>query len=339
MIDELDISETALKIKCGNNLISGIGFKKSQGDLTAKLKSLAGYNCVIIEEADEADEESFMQLDDTLRTIKGDIAIILLLNCPEKKHWIIKRWFNLEPCAEADGFYEAKLKDSCANNTLYIHTTYFDNFDNISEGTRQNYENYRLTNPDHYWNMIRGLVSSGRRGLIFKNIKTISLKEYNELPYVPYYGLDFGFTNDPAAFAEIKEHNRTIWLHELFYQTGLTNYAIAKKFTDLKISKTADIIGDSAEPKSITEIQREGWPIRGSVKGKDSVNAGIDKLLGYDIYIVEDDKNLADEFLNYIWMLDKNKEPTNDPVDEFNHLIDAVRGAVFTRNSGPYIGF
>ena len=84
--NSLDIADNAMIIKYGANSINAVGFRKSSGEQKSKLKSLASYNCIIIEEADEIPEEDFMQLDDSLRTIKGDIVIILLLNPPPKTH-------------------------------------------------------------------------------------------------------------------------------------------------------------------------------------------------------------------------------------------------------------
>ncbi len=104
---DLEISEGGrLAFKYKKNSIIGIGFKKSSGDQKSKLKSLAGFNCVLIEEADEIGEDEFMQLDDSLRTAKSDILVILQLNPPDKNHWIIKRWFNLVDVG-IPGFYKA----------------------------------------------------------------------------------------------------------------------------------------------------------------------------------------------------------------------------------------
>jgi phage terminase large subunit len=321
VLEELDVKDSNLIIKYQQNQINGIGFKKSSLDLTAKLKSLAGYNCVIIEEADEIQEDEFLMLDDSLRTMKGEITIFFLFNPPDKGHWLVKRFFNLEASSEADGFYNIKLKDSCKENTILIHTTYLDNIKNISQSTINNYENYKLTRPDHYFNMIRGLVSSGKRGLVFKSYKTISDKEFDELTYPSFYGLDFGFSADPSALTEIKEHNENVWARELIYETGLINVEISKRFEQLGVSKGSPIYADSQEAKSIEELKRMGWNIMPCVKGKGSVNAGIDMLLGKVIHITESSKNIANEFLNYAWALDRNKEPTNDPIDKFNHCF------------------
>ncbi len=337
IIGQLNIREHNLFISYGANRINGLGFRKSSSDQKSKLKSLASYNCVIIEEADEINEEDFMQLDDSLRTLKSDIVIVLLLNPPDKNHWIIKRWFNLIDSG-VEGFYKPVLKQSEAHNTIFIWTSYLDNLDNLNASTITNYEHYKDIRPDYYYNMIKGLVSEGKRGRIYKNWQPISVKEYEELPYPESYGLDFGFTNDPTALVGIKTHNNKVWTRELIYETGLTNPRISAKLGQLGIKKTATIWADSAEPKSIEEIKLDGWNIKGAVKGQDSVNVGIDMMLDKEVYYTEDSKNIALENQEYKWALDRNKEPINEPIDKFNHCMDAIRMNVFSESKREFIG-
>src|SRR3990167_11404718 len=109
-LKEQDISssfrttENDMFIERGQNSLRAHGFRASSGSLTARLKSLAGYNFIWIEEAEEIGEEEFRKLDDTLRTTKGRIRIILTLNTPSKNHWLLKKWFDLEPSGQ-QGFY------------------------------------------------------------------------------------------------------------------------------------------------------------------------------------------------------------------------------------------
>jgi phage terminase large subunit len=337
-INELDIKEHGLTITYQENKINGIGFKKSSGDQKSKLKSLASYNCVIIEEADEVHEEDFMQLDDSLRTIKSNIKVIMMLNPPSKNHWIIKRFFNLDP-SEHDGYYKLSLKPEVAHNTVFIHSTYKDNEKNISHSTKSNFEQYKATRPDHYYNMIEGLVSEGARGRIFTNWQRISDEEYEQLPYPVSYGLDFGFTNDPTALTEIKTHNNKVYCRELIYRAGLTNQDISREMERLGVNKEAEIIADSAEPKSIEELGRLGWIVIPATKGADSVRAGIDILLGKEVYYTHSSKNIDTEVQEYKWALDRNKEPTNAPIDEQNHSIDSLRYNIFTKNNTGFVGF
>ncbi len=327
--DEIHVRENPSGFSYGKNRIDSMGFRKSSSDQKAKLKSLSNYNCIIIEEADEIPEDDFMQLDDSLRTLKADIIIILMLNPPDKRHWIIRRWFNLI-ASGVDGFYKAVLKNSITN-VIYIFTTYLDNVKNLNESTITNYEAYRYNKPDHYYSMIKGFVSEGKKGRIFKNWMPISDKEFDKLPYNSFYGLDWGFTNDPTAFIEIKEHNNKVYTKELIYEPGLINQDISKRLGELKIGKDSPIYADSAEPKSIEELKRSGWNVIPTEKGQDSIIAGIDMVLDKEVYYTESSVNIAMEDQEYVWALDKNKEPINEPRDEFNHTMDAIRGAIFTR--------
>lgn len=334
----LEIRDHALTINFKKNTINGIGFRKSSSDQKAKLKSLAGYTDIIIEEAEEVAEEDFIQLDDSLRKIGSEIRIFLLFNLPDKNHWIIKRWFNLLDSG-IEGFYIPEAKESEKHNTQYCFATYKNNEINLNETTIANFERYKTERPDHYWNMIMGLVPSGKRGIIFKDWKPITIEEFNELPYSSFYGMDFGFSSDPTALVEIKEHNNKVWLRELIYETGLTNQKIAKRLDELGVERSAFIYADSAEPKSIEEIHQLGWNILPSTKGKDSINAGISMLLDREICYTEGSTNLVREIQEYRWALDKNKEPTNKPIDDYNHILDSCRYGILTHNTKPFIGF
>lgn len=336
--DEITVREQMLSFKLGRNVINGIGFRKSSGEQKSKMKSLANYNCVIIEEADEVAEEDFMQLDDSLRTTKTEIIVILLLNAPSKDHWIIKRWFNLVESG-VEGFYLPVLKDSEKHNTCHIMTDFTDNIQNINETTIVNFEKYKETKPDYYWNMIKGLVPEGARGRIFKNWKPTTNEVFNQLPFASFYGLDYGFSNDPTALIEIKKHNNKVWIKELIYEKGLTNKLIAKRMNQLGVPKSAKIYGDSAEPKSNQELRDEGFNVIDAEKGPDSVRKGIDYMLDLEVFYTEDSANIAKEQQEYKWALDKNKEPTNDPIDDFNHGMDATRYGLFTDKSSGFVGF
>lgn len=335
--NQIAIRENTLDFKYGKNKINGIGFRKSSGDQKSKLKSLANYNCIIIEEADEVSEEDFQQLDDSLRTLKAPIKVIFCLNAPDKNHWIIRRWFNLLPSG-VEGFYKPELKAS-ETDTVYIHGTYKDNARNLPQKKKDNFLKYKETNPEHYYNMIEGYVSEGAKGRVFTDWKPIPDNDFYDLSDIPsYFGLDFGFSNDPTALVEIKEHNNKIYLRELLYETGLTNQMIAGKLKDFNIDYET-VYADCAEPKSIEEIRKEGFNVRECIKGAGSVNAGIDMLKGKEIYYTESSKNIALETQNYKWKLNKDKEPMNVAEDKWNHLMDATRYGVYTNSTKKLIGF
>ncbi|QDP67645.1 MAG: putative terminase large subunit [Prokaryotic dsDNA virus sp.] len=326
------------------NKVVGIGFKKSSGDQKSKLKSLASYNTIVVEEADEIAEEDFMQLDDSIRTVKGDIMVVLLLNPPERDHWIVRRWFNLIDVPGVEGFYKPVLKDEHRHNTIAINTSYLDNIANIAPSSIANFESYKDSKPDYYWNMIKGYISDGARGRIYKNWKPITYAEFKELPYPPIYGLDFGFSNDPAALVELKMHNNKVWAHELIYETGLHNVGavpntLSKRFEDLGMSGADLMYGDSAELKSIEELCADGWYVEPAVKGPGSVSAGIDLLQGLEVYYTEESPNIARESREYKWRLDRNKLPTGNPEDGNDHCMDAIRYGVYSHRQSTFVGF
>ena len=140
------------------------------------------------------------------------------------------------------------------------------------------------------------------------------------------YGLDFGFSNHPSALVRTIETDDAFYVDELIYQSGMLNSDIAKRFESLGLRKNYDeIIADSAEPKSIQEIHNAGYNIKGAVKGADSIRSGIDRLQSKPIYVTKRSTNLIKELRSYSWALDKNGNPTNKPIDDNNHAIDALR--------------
>ena len=148
---------------------------------------------------------------------------------------------------------------------------------------------------------------------------------------VLFSGLDFGFSNDPTALIRIAKLGNKLYLDEVIYQTGLTNSDLAKRIK-LYPDKLGEIYADSADPKSIEELRREGLPIKKAVKGNDSVNAGISKLREYEVYYTRRSKNIKKEVDNYQWMMVGGKQ-INKPIDDFNHALDSIRYAVYTKYS------
>jgi phage terminase large subunit len=143
------------------------------------------------------------------------------------------------------------------------------------------------------------------------------------------FGLDFGFSNDPSALIKVIDTPEAFYLDEQFYQTGMLNAHIISRFKALGLRPNYDeIIADSAEPKSIQEISLAGFNIKPAVKGPDSIRAGISALQSKPILVTKKSINLIKEFRQYSWALDKDGNPTNKPIDAYNHAIDATRYAI-----------
>lgn len=321
IVDQIEVTDTIMKLEYGSNSINAVGFKKSSGEQKSKLKSLASYNCVLIEEGDEVPEEDFMQLDDSLRTIKGDIKIILLLNPPAKNHWIIKRWMKLLP-SEQPGFFDFELKDGITD-TILIKTDYRDNKVNIAPQSIEQYEKYKETKPTHYWNMVKGLVPETVVGKIYNNWQVI-----DSIPHearLERRGLDFGYSNDPSALVDIYYYNGGYIVDEQLYQKGMSNKQIADTILNLK-NPQALVLADSAEPKSIDEIRLYGVNIIGSQKGQGSVNQGIQYVKDQKISITSRSNFMLKEYDNYAWKIDKDSgEALNVPEQGWDHCMDALR--------------
>lgn len=179
------------------------------------------------------------------------------------------------------------------------------------------------------------------RGLTGK-IEGLILKKWSVCETIPEgakhlaAGLDFGFTNDVTAVVDMYMLNGELWADELIYETGLTNVPIlgaprqepniSDSLTEIGFNKRLVIIADSAEQKSIAELKSIGWAIEPATKGPDSVINGLDILKRYHLNITRRSTNLRKELNSYKWKVDKKTGlPLNEPIDKFNHAIDAMR--------------
>lgn len=339
---EINESKMSIHYKPTGNTIISKGFRKSSGNRSAKLKSLAGLTHVLIEEADENTQNDVNKLDDSIRTNKiEDIQIIFLHNPPSKNHWITKRFYNLidvdiydKTGKKITGYYAAEPKSD--PDVLVIFTTYKDNLKNLNEKTIKKYEAYGdpdsiFYDEEHYYVDVCGLIPEGARGRIYKNWKPITTAFFKSLPYDSYYGLDFGYSDDPVALVEIKSHNNRNFMRQVIYEAGLTNPLLAERMKAKGVSTKARIYADSQEPKSIQELKDLGFKMMVPAdKGPDSVLFGIKQLKSMENYVTEDSKDIWVENEEYVWELDNDGEPTDKPVDKKNHAKDAIRYGVVT---------
>ena len=137
------------------------------------------------------------------------------------------------------------------------------------------------------------------------------------------YGMDFGFSQDPAAVIALYKYNDDIIVDEVIYQTGLLNSELSN------LMKTYGVVGeiyaDSAEPKSIHELKRLGHQVKPVEKGRDSINYGIQILQQKHMLVTRRSKNLLDEFSKYMWKKLRDGGYDTTPIDAYNHACDALR--------------
>ena len=174
------------------------------------------------------------------------------------------------------------------------------------------------------WGIAEGLVYENFEELEF-NIEDIKRRSNIKSAF----GLDFGYTNDPTAFicTLVDLDNKEIYIFDEHYQKAMTNKMISDMIKYKGYSKEM-IIADSSEPKSIDDIQRNGiYRILPAKKGKDSILNGIQFIQDFKIYVHPKCENTIVELSNYVW---SNKEGVNinKPIDEYNHLMDALRYAL-----------
>ncbi len=165
-------------------------------------------------------------------------------------------------------------------------------------------------------------------GLIFEQWSQI-----DQMPDGNYkFGMDWGFTNDPSVIIKVIETDEAIYADEILYRTGMLNREIIAFMESVGIRKRYDeIIADSAEPKSIEEVSQAGYNIKPAKKGADSIIYGINNIKSKQFFVTKRSVNLIKELRNYSWVVDKNGQPTNKPIDSYNHLIDALRYATEKR--------
>jgi phage terminase large subunit len=325
--DQFHVVDNDMFIERGQNSLRAHGFKASSGSLTARLKSLAGYNFIWIEEAEEIGEAEFRTLDDSLRTVKGRIRIILTLNTPPKNHWILKKWFDLEPSHH--GFHLPKLKAD-ATDTVFISGTWRENEPNLDAHTIQRYKDYQYTNPSYYWQVIEGLSPDEVRGKIYTGWQTIDAvpKEARLMRF----GLDYGWFPDPACAVAIYYWNGSYIVDEIAYGTELTNEHLAMKCREVG---QATIIADAAEPKSIAEMRKYGVVVQGSDKGHDVVNYRIKVVSQKKIYVTKRSHNVWTSYENYAWAEDKDGNPKNEPAHTWSHAMDALGYGISSLHNKP----
>ncbi|MFI5159140.1 MAG: terminase large subunit [Sphingobacteriales bacterium] len=192
----------------------------------------------------------------------------------------------------------------------------------LSDKTRLVLESLKNTDAERWRVYARGLTGK-ITGLILKNWH-ICQSIPNDAKLIAA-GLDFGFTNDETGCILVYKQNGELWIHEVLYETGLTNPDISKKLTIAGVSRRTEIIADSAEPKSIEELRRLGWYVTGAKKGADSILNSIDILKRYRINVTQESINLRNELSRYKWKTDASGRSLNAPADKWNHLIDPLR--------------
>lgn len=350
-----DRLDTGIKHKkTGEMMVFTKGFRASSNDKKANLKSVSNVDIAVVEEAEDIrDEMKFNTFQDSIRN-EGAVVIVIL-NTPDVGHWIVKRYFTTVPVKpkdvapykitekELDGYF--KIVPKKIPGVVVIQTNYKDN-EHLPTKTVQRYEAYgnkedARYNLHHYLTAILGFATTGKTGQVFKKVKPITLEDYLALPYREYYGQDFG-TASPAGLVGVKIHRNSIWFREMNYKP-MEVKEIGKLYSTLGFNFGDPIIADHADKEACDKLEAgwkyseldpdevekyprllTGYKIIRCQKGRGAVRFRINMLNEMNMYCTEDSKNAWHEIANYVYDVDKNKMPTDDPVDLFNHLLDPL---------------
>lgn len=270
-----------------------------------------------IEEAYEiTSEDAFDRLDESIR---GQIPkgmyhqVVLTFNPWSDRHWLKKRFFD-EPS-----------KNVLAMTTNYMCNEFLSEADLVLfEEMKKNPRRYRTAGLGE-WGIVEGLVYENWEERVF-DVHEISIR-----PSVrSAFGMDFGYVNDPSTLfcGLVDTVAREIYVFDEIYEKGMSNEDIKERVSEMGYSKER-IKADSAEPKSIAYLRKAGLTrIRAAKKGPDSIRAGISIIQDYKIIIHPRCVNFITEISNYTWDKDKFDNAINKPIDDFNHLMDAMRYAM-----------
>ena len=275
-----------------------------------KVKSIKGISDVVMEEASEFNLDDYTQLTLRLRERKHkQKQIFLMFNPVSKVNWVYKTFFIRKP-----------------KNTVVYQSTYKDN-NFLDEQTIENIEDLANRNPSYYKIYALGEFATLDKLVFPKYTKQLLSKE--ELSHLPsYFGLDFGFTNDPSAFTHTKidMENKKLYVVEEYVRKGMMNNEIADAIRTLGYSKEV-IQADSSEQKSVAELRSLGLNRVTAVrKGPGSVMQGIQFIQQFEIVVDERCVKTIEELENYTWKKDrKSGEYINKPADSYNHCIDSIR--------------
>ncbi|PMC20180.1 PBSX family phage terminase large subunit [Staphylococcus pettenkoferi] len=275
--------------------------------------------------------ETFDKFSTVVESIRGSVddpeffkQITITFNPWSERHWLKPTFFD---------------EDTKLNNTFSYTTTFRVNewLDDVDIGR---YEDLYRTNPrrarivcDGDWGVAEGLVFENFEVKEFDWVKKLKDKQ------VVAHGSDFGFTQDPTTLVStiVDTQNKELWIYDEHYQRGMLTDEVYQMYID-KGLKNAEIVADSAEKRLITEIKRKGISnIKPSVKGQGSIMQGVQFIQGFKIYVHPSCEHTIEELNTYTFDQDKDGNWLNKPIDENNHILDALRYSLekfhFPRNN------
>jgi len=309
--EHFDVTKAEITNKLTGSSIIFSGVKTSSGDQTAKLKSINAVTTFVVDEAEElTDEEVFDKIDFSVRAKGVKNRCIVILNPTTKEHWIYQRFFQNR--GVPDGHNGDK------ENVNYIHTTYLDNIENLSESFVLGLKDMQRNRPEKFRHQIMGGWLDRAEGVVFTDWSIGDFpKDMDTI-----FGQDFGFSVDPSVLVEVAVDKKLkkVWAKLHFYKPGMATsqlYESNRRYAGKNL-----IVCDNSEPRLLSEFKMKGLNVTPTIKKKGSILTGIAMMQDYHIVIDSNSIDLIKEFNNYSW-----KMKGSVPRDDWNHGIDALRYA------------
>lgn len=294
------------------------GIKTSSGNQTAKLKSIHGITTFVCDEAEEwTNEQDYDKIMLSIRQKGIQNRIIIIMNPTDSNHFIYKKYIeNTHELKYIDG---VPVQISTHPNVLHIHTTYFDNIENLSPQFVKEVQQMKEDNPEKYAHTVIGRWADVAEGAVFKKYGIVD--EFPSHARKIAIGIDFGYSKDVTAIVKCGIVDNSLYVEELCYKTNMLSSDIIKELRKYDLF----VYSDSADPRLIDEIGLGGVIIYPTQKGAGSIVAGIDKMNDMELFVTKNSYNLQKELRNYVWDKDKDGNYINAPIDAYNHAIDATR--------------
>ena len=331
------VTSTNSHIESKGNRIAFKGIKTGSKQQTANLKSLFGFNCFVVDEAEELpDYETYEKVFLSIRSKDKQNLTILILNPSSVHHWIYRHFFAGKNVYAGSNI----IKD----NVCYIHTSYKDvEREYLADNVVAYYENLKETDEKKYNSVVLGGWTEAVEGRVFTSWKRNTYQDFLDIPLRSFYGVDWG-KNHKFGIVELKfdRYTNTLYCHQRNYFSE--NELIAKlsererlsinsnggiivhTFNKLGISKDAVIVCDSARPDNIKLLRSYGWEYSVGVdKPKGSVMTGITLLQSTNVIYTQESNGIDLEFKNYSYANDRLGVVDDEVIKAYDDIIDPIR--------------
>jgi len=301
--DYFEVQQSCIKSHHGDGLIIFQGMQNHTAD---SIKSLEGYDCAWIEEAQTISHRSLTLLRPTIRKQGSEI------------------WATWNPKNETDPIDVLMRSEHTPKDSIIRHVKWEDN-PWFTQVMRDEMDSDKKLNPDEFGHVWGGEYLTRSRARVFSNWRVEEFETPRDA--ILKQGADWGYSSDPTCLVRGYIEGRKLYLDYEAYERGCEIEDLPGLFMEVPDSELYPMVADSSRPEVISYMRRNGYKkIRKSVKGPGSIEAGISWLKSYEIIVHPRCANVIDELGKYKYKIDPETDKiTNVLEDKHNHCIDAIR--------------